>query len=474
MDLDIFPSIGVYGGDISMNCRPVFDSTCAVVATADDFWEDLVVKNDVGYLNTKRALDITKQFIADNNLILIGGMAIDMSLKAAGREGIYLSEKLPDYDFISPDTAAHAASLSHILCKEHLINVSAINAMHTTTIKVRSNFTPAADIGFCPKVIFDHLPTIRIGNIRVIHPHFQIIDIHRSLSYPFDRAQVIDAGLFYRWKKDCARYDLLLDVYPVQCPGDCDTIATVRIKLDVNLLAGDCLAGWIAIDHWKSATGLLSDQISEYTIPAGEAIQVFTDNFDKYVRYADPGSDSIQYYEAVLGHLPRHIKVTISGQKYEVFDNLGALLSAERISHNNGAGGDIWIANLQHCMLFLLDNIYILTRGSSKPLVAYCQMQYVECVKLLAAGDIPGIIPSINVFGSTNWDESYLIGRRKFVARLSGVKLQTHDVIDGVYPVAPKCAAMIPFKYDMSPYFAISGARCGAFIKREVSSIGSS
>lgn len=472
MDLDIFPADGVYGGEFGERdgnlCAKIIEPACPVVATSDDFWEDIVVKNDVDYPNTKRALEITRKFIADNNLILIGGMAIDMSLKAAGRAGIYLSEKLPDYDFISPDTATHAAALSHILCKEHLINVSAINAMHTTTIKVRSNFTPAADIGYCPKVIYDHLPTIAVGNIRVIHPHFQIIDIHRSLSYPFDRAQVIDAGLFYRWKKDCTRYDLLLEAYPVECPGDCDVISTVRAMLDVKLLAGDCLAGWVAIDHWKSRINT-----SEYNVPAGEAIQVFTDNFDKYVRHADPGSDSIQYYEAVLGHLPRHIKVTISGQKYEVFDNLGALLSAERLSHNTDAGADIWVANLQHCMMFLLDNIYILTRGSSKPMIAYCQKMYAECVGILEAGDAPGIVPSINVFGSANWDESYLIGRRKFVARLSGIKLQTQDVIDGVYPVAPKCAAAIPFKYDLSPYFAISGARCGPFVKREVPSIGS-
>lgn len=471
MDLDIFPSVGVYGGsNISVPQSDNDTLACGVSATPDDFWEDLIVKNDVDYPNTKRALDITKKFIADNNLILIGGMAIDMSLKAAGRAGIYLNGKLPDYDFISPDTTRDAASLSHILCKEHLINVSAINAMHTTTIKVRSNFTPAADIGYCPKVIYDHLPTVTIGNIRVIHPHFQIIDIHRSLSYPFDRAQVIDAGLFYRWKKDCTRYDLLLEAYPVTCPGGCDNISSVRIKLDMDLLTGDCLAGWVAIGHWKSsAVGQI-----EYTMPAGEAIQVFTDNFDKYVRHADPGSDSIQYYEAILGHLPRHIKVTISGQKYEVFDNLGALLSAERMSHNVPAGADIWVANLQHCMLFLLDNIYILTRGSSKPLIAYCQRMYAECTSLLASSDTPGIIPSLNVFGTANWDESYLIGRRKFVARLSGIKLQTQDVIDGVYPVAPKCAAGISFKYDHSPYFAISGARCGAFVKREVSSIGSS
>lgn len=487
--------------DASLTCPPMNDShksapMCANVST-EDWWEDVVVKNDANYANTKRALEITEQFIGDNNLILIGGMAIDMALKLVGRSGIYQNEKLPDYDFLSPDTAAHSAQLAHLLCKAHLVNVSAINAMHTTTIKVRCNFTPAADIGFCPKRIYDELPTLKIGRLRIIHPHFQIIDIHRSLSYPFDRAQVIGAGLFYRWKKDCTRYDLLLDAYPIECvstsnpalPGSLGcTIETSRIVLDAELLAGDCLAGWAAISYWKCASASAASCAS-VEIPVDEPIHVFTDDFSKYIQRADiANSDSILYFEAVLGHLPRHVKLSIAGQKYEIFDNYGALLSAEPVGANkvgsiatrdaqsasNSAesSGGMYIANLQHCMLFLINMIYISARGASEQLKSYCRAQYVECTQLVSHSDKPGIIPSINVFGSANWDESYLIGRRKFVARLSGVKLQDQDVIDGIYPAEPKCSASIPFDYKKSPYFAISGARTGAFIRRELPSVG--
>jgi hypothetical protein len=490
MDLDAF-SDDMYGDDASASGGDESYVTskcvsCPVVSidmhaqaptyanTADDWWEDVVVKNDANYANTKRALEITEQFIGDNNLILIGGMAIDMALKLVGRLGIYQSEKLPDYDFLSPDTAAHSAQLAHLLCKAHLVNVSAINAMHTTTIKVRCNFTPAADIGYCPREIYDGLPTLKIGRLRIIHPHFQIIDIHRSLSYPFDRAQVIGAGLFYRWKKDCTRYDLLLDAYPIECvsasnpalPGSLGcAIKTSRILLDAELLANDCLAGWAAISYWRCAFSS-NTKCASVEIPVGEPIQVFTDDFSKYIQRTDiANSDSIRYFEAVLGHLPRHVKLSISGQKYEIFDNYGALLSAEPVD-------GMYVANLQHCMLFLINTIYISARGASEQLKSYCRAQYVECTRLVSSSDKPGIIPSINVFGSANWDESYLIGRRKFVARLSGVKLQDHDVIDGVYPVEPKCSSSIPFDYKKSPYFAISGARTGAFIRRELPSVG--
>jgi len=442
----------------------------------DEWWEDVVIKNDVNYASTKRALEITEQFIGDNNLILIGGMAIDMSLKILGKPGIYSAEKLPDYDFLSPDSVKHAANLAHLLCKAHLTNISAINAMHTTTVKVRCNFSPSADIGYCPMGIYDKLPVIKIGRIRVIHPHFQIIDIHRSLSYPFDRAQVIGAGLFYRWKKDCTRYDLLLDAYPVDTasyrpvPAGADSkIQITPLLLDKKLLSGDCLAGWCAISYWANG----DPELSKIEVPNGEPIQVFTDDFSKYVSRADiVDSDSIRYFEAIMGHLPRHVKLTISGQKYEVFDNFGALLSAERVSLADESGDDIFVANMQHCMLWLMENIYIGARSASPDMKAFCQKKYVECATLVSRADRPGLLPSINVFGTANLDESYLIGRRKFVARLSGTKLQSSDVIDGVYPVKPKCSAQITFDYEKSPYFAISGARTGAFIKREIPSIG--
>lgn len=449
------------------------DKLNAVIQPADEWWEDVVVRNDVNYVSTKKSLEITERFIGDNNLILIGGMAIDMALKMVGKVGIYSSDKLPDYDFLSPDSSGDASHLAHSLCKSGLQNVSAINAMHTTTIKVRCNFVPAADIGYCPKVIYDNLPTLKIGRLRVIHPHFQIIDIHRSLSYPFDRAQVIGAGLFYRWKKDCTRYDLLLDAYPIKCHSTTCNMRSQRIILDKKLLNGDCLAGWCALSYWKTTacSANTNDSFpSELDVPHGQSIQVFTDDFAKYVGMADRGeSMEIQYFEAVMGHLPRHVKLTIAGQKYEVFDNYGTLLSAEKVIN-----GDIviYVANVQHCMLWLIENIYIGARGANSELKAFCHNEYEKCTIMVASGTQPGILPSINVFGSANLDESYLIGRRKFVARLTGSKIVEKDVIDGVYPHVPKCSADIEFVYKKSPYFAISGARTDPFVKYEVPSIG--
>jgi hypothetical protein len=430
-------------------------SVAQVAPADDDYYEDVVVKRDINYANTKRGLEITCQFIIDNNLVLIGGMAIDMALKHVGHPGIYLNEKLPDYDFLSPDSAKHAGELAHLLCKAGLMNVSAINAYHVTTIRVRVNFISVADIGYCPRVIYDRLPTINVGKLRVLHPHFQVIDIHRSLSYPFERAY--QPVIFHRWKKDCVRYDLIHEAYPVEATkhklSDEMPMAMTKIKLNFELLKDDCLAGWAAIWYWRH-----KESLDDVMVIAGESVQVFTDDFAKYVaRSTTPP----RYFQGRLGHLPRSVHVTIDGQAYEVFDNLGLLLSAER------ATKDMCVAGLQHGMMFLLAKVYIYP-DTSDELKAYCRALYTDCMFLVANSERPGVLPTINVYGSRNWDESYMIHRRKFAARLAGVKLETADNIDSIYPSPPKCKSIIRFNYGESPYFAISGEETTPFAKRTI------
>ncbi len=489
------PFVLSVGGAKSADCmvvatgKPCPKPDCApesVVALAD-YYEDVVVKRDVGYANTKRALDMTRQFIIDNGLILLGGMAIDMALKAVGRPGIYLNEKLPDYDFLSSDSVGDAGRLARILCRAGLPNVSVINAMHTTTAKVRVNFVNVADIGYCPKVLMKRLPVIEIDGMRMIHPHYQIMDIHVSMSYPF--RGMAAPTIFFRWKKDAERYDLMMEAYPVcvECaitvrapnvrqlaastgsePPESRTITypMTKMRVDATLLDGDCIGGWAALAYYTNKGGAALAPTVD--VPTGEPLQVYTDDFERWVARADHGAP-IEYFEQRMGHLPRSVMLTIGKQRYEVFDNMGDLLSAEVVGGTSGVGasgvgaaGGVYVANLQQCMLFLLAKVYVYADTSAE-LTAYCRARYNDAMQMMVAGTVAGVLPSINTFGRVNWDESYVIHRRKFAARLTGEKLTTRDTIDGAYPEPPKCAVSIAFDYAESPYFAISGAKCAPF-----------
>jgi hypothetical protein len=455
-------------GSMCASCRlPI--CACVPLATPDlgYYYEDMVVRNDVNYANTKAALEIVEEFIIERKLILIGGMGIDMALKLMGRPGIYLNEKLPDYDFLSPDTVADASELARRLCRAGMTNVSAINAYHTTTIRVRVNFVSVADLGYCPKVVFDTIPTLDVGRLRVIHPHFQIADIHHAMCYPFERMFMPVA--FYRWKKDCVRYDLLTSAYPVEC-DNCDgardsepAMTDVDLGALTRLLTGRCLAGWAALSYWKTkaaGAGVASSaggSSAHVTVPAGERIQVYADDFESAVAEAEAGT--VVYYEGRLGQLPPSATCTVAGIPCEIFDNFGALLSAEE------GGSGMWIANLQQCMLFLLAKLY-LYRDSKPALKALCRRLYGECVTMCSHAEIPGLMPSAHVYGERALDDAYLIQRRKFVARIQGERLSSEDSISGAYPARPACEANIKFSYADSPYFRISGAEATSHVPR--------
>lgn len=440
-------------------------TTCACVAICpgcdlNDYYEDIVVRRDVNYANTKRALEMVEAFIVERGLILIGGMGIDIALKLIGKPGIYLNEKLPDYDFLSPDTAKDATDLARRLCKAGLPNVSAINAYHTTTIRVRTNFIFVADLGYCPKAIYDRIPTLMAGKLRVIHPHFQIIDIHRGLCYPFERI-MLQPVAFHRWRKDCARYDVLTAAFPIDGPGGVDEAkanessipAMARAKLDLKILSGNCLAGWAGLDYWLKIANNETFDPANVQIPEGERIQLYADDIAGLRARAE--QNSIVNYEARLGHLPNSSLMTIDGQKYEIFDNFGYLLSAERVEIG---GATVHTINLQGCMLFLLAKIYLYA-DSQPGLKLLARRLYSKCASAVATARSPGLLPSTNVYGESSLDDAYLIQRRRFVARITGQRVTTDDSISGIYPTEPACEANIHFKYEESPYFKISGAK---------------
>lgn len=181
--------------------------------------DQIIYKKHYDYDTLNKVFEIVQDFLIRKNRILVGGMAMDFALREKGSR-IYEDDKMPDYDCISPDPVGDAYELSQILCNklsDSSTKVSAISALHITTMKVRYNFEEAADITYSPIPIEDtpHL-NISIKNgkkIKVIHPHFQLLDMHKSLSYPFMNPP--REVIFNRWEKDLKRFEILFEHYPV-------------------------------------------------------------------------------------------------------------------------------------------------------------------------------------------------------------------------------------------------------------------
>jgi hypothetical protein len=393
-----------------------------------DHYEDLVVRRSDNYGHIIKGLELVSAYVKKNKLVLVGGMAIDIALKDAGHEGIYCGNKLPDIDFLSSDTVRDGAAIGEECCRAGLPNISIINAIHTTTRRVRIDTVTVADIGYCPSI--ENVPTMEADGFKIVHPHFQIMDIHRALSYPFE--DPVRPVISHRWARDCRRYDIIMEVFPIQVAKS--AVKMVNVVAAPDVVRGSCLTGWAALSYYRDG------KLDTFKVPVGEPIHLHSDNF---VEVAGKNGTHI---ESRLGKMRRSIEFERSGVKYEVFDNLGEKVAATEVAKG------IWVANLQNVMLWLLVRLYLYNCAEMCDTV---RAAYHECSDMVRGGNGPD---AADVYGKESWGTAKVIARERQVARVSGKPLPK-SAPKNMYPSRPKCDSMKPFDYSTSPYFALSGRR---------------
>ena len=175
-------------------------------------FEIISQKKDIDVEMINNALKIVHQFIIDKQLILYGGLAIDYALRIKG-DKIYNEEDRPDFDVLSSDSVNDAYQIADILYNHGFESVQVIKALHIQTMKVRINFIFVLDISYIPIAVFKTLPFLIYKGIKIIHPDFQRMDMHLSLSFPFNGTP--REQLFNRWEKDIKRFALLNKYYPI-------------------------------------------------------------------------------------------------------------------------------------------------------------------------------------------------------------------------------------------------------------------
>ncbi len=225
--------------------------------------ENLLIDKRADNKIIRSALATVETYIKKHALVLVGGMAIDLALRSRGGY-LYDDNQLPDYDFVTDKYMEHAKKLVVELCKKFPdATVDYINAMHLTTLRVQINFETVADITYMPTSILEKMPTIKTAEFVVVHPWYQIADIHLSLSRPYNNApnEVIN----HRWKKDMCRYELLYATFPVNNTElklifkNIKHVANMRRDIKIPLIPGACYTGITALNIldaiYRSATG---------------------------------------------------------------------------------------------------------------------------------------------------------------------------------------------------------------------------
>lgn len=271
---------------------------------------------DVNY-----ALEFIPRFIKQYGRLLYGGMAIDLALKYIGHEGIYTEDILPDYDFYSPENIIDSLKLAHFLYDAGLTNVGSINGIHLTTRRVRiDKFDFVADISFYPEPYYSCIPTLIAKNgLSIVHPDFQRIDLHRSLTYLYEGAPERE-NFKNRLEKDVKRFNLL----QTNCPPFTLSYEPKKVKIDEGILincfniesklklksklpVGGCISGALALH----IICIMADIESPFkyktdSLTSPDYVEIYVDDYNSI-----PGTNqtqdigaNIEYYEKTCDIFP--------------------------------------------------------------------------------------------------------------------------------------------------------------------------
>lgn len=456
-------------------------------------FEYIVFDHDPNKELMLKALELVRDFIIEKKLVITGGMAVDFAMKLKG-DKLYDDKTLPDYDFFSAEHSNHAYELGQILCKNlpklfpnYNIHLDVIPATHTTTMRVRVNYTSVADITYLPVEIFENLPVLEFSleglgkSLRFRHPHMQMIDQHRALSLPYENAP--REVILHRWKKDMKRFDMLAKHYPV-IGKDLDIDKFKEIAIDPKLLNGVCIGGFAALyllvkkeqknpiiklpiingvieplviysDQIEKTVGQLIDHFKEYKIKYfNQYLDILPSKFvlivnsvENNVKVAETPKvkDKELFTTEMGGNADKADKLEI-----HVYDSANQLIAAE--PHK-----DFYIADAQNLLSYFLATHFLSGKKVNEPSLYIDAYQTIG--ELVENGSRP---PTFSTYGSTNLGNPNILTRAETLSRNKEIPRIKVVLKPGRFVPDETKNCAIPtnlseFVYEESPLFAING-----------------
>lgn len=444
-------------------------------------YENLIIKNDKFVEDTLISLGLVKKYIIENDLIIVGGMAIDLSLKLKGSK-LYTDDVLPDYDFYSPSHHTDAYKIAEKLHSAGMKNITVINANHTSTMRVRVNYTVVADVTYIPPSIFKSLPTMIYRDLKIIHPHYQLIDQHRALSLPFENSpwEVIT----HRWIKDAKRHDLLYSYYPMRDQCTTKYKFTEPIKISALQFANQCVGGFVALLYWQKKAKDMGYKVEHdignididengfsTSLPIdSHGATIYSNDIKKLTNSLSNtlSFKKVRCYNRYLDKLPYK---KIINNTYELFDNNGIMRSAYKLDNN------IWVANLQSVMVYMLTNWFLLNkmkeikRGQSfltgyiiaRNIVTWASNSYKKIKKFNA------FLPSVIVYGDVDISDSFINSQRLFLEKIKEIpkrQLQPSNIYPDTFVNGKIPNKLFKFQQKKSIIFNFDGSETSEYVDR--------
>lgn len=297
-------------------------------------FDQIKLEHDPMYHDVVKCTAHVKDYLVKSKRILYGGTAIDFALRLKGDKE-YPDEGLivADLDFYSPTPVEDAVELCDWFFSNGYKDARVINARHIGSMKVDigdNHFI--ADISYCPPELYKRLPTLTFENMRIIHPIYQYIDMHTSLSTPF--ANPPSEVIFERWKKDIKRFNKLYKYYPVdefiikhaRTPGInmdpvSESLNEIEIEYDPQYIAHGFLAYAIIYENVTNKPREVIATKFKYEFRGKKFMFNFT-TYDKYVdmMVTDIEKMRVAYYDENFNLLGKHCVINDGDMIWRLFD----------------------------------------------------------------------------------------------------------------------------------------------------------
>lgn len=378
-----------------------------------------------------KALDEVRTFIIKHQLVIVGGMAIDMNLRLKNSK-LYEDHSVPDYDMLSPTNAEHAYLLGQHLCKLGFPSVDVISAIHVTTMKVRVDGHVVADITYMPLEIFKILRVQIYQNLKVIHPWYTMMDQFTSLSQPYENAprEVITD----RWAKDIKRLNLLYSFYPFERPD----IKTVKTFTDTEtaVVPGwsthGILCGWAALAFLHHTFGVENPRVqtrwneTNFHSPDNK-LTLLTTEIDKWHL-----PDKTKYFNTLIS-FPRHVEFS----NIELYD-----FGNSQVTYSESTS----VCSLPVLMWYFLHK-WLFTDDPVAHMGVICTLDLFRHPKFSL---------DVTPYGTENWSQSTLY---------SILNIYDNDAARPLKPanqtfIQPDCKIVKTFDPSQSMLFSIDGSEC--------------
>lgn len=406
-----------------------------------------------------KANKLTEEYVAKHKLILTGGMAIDIALRAKGSQ-IYSDDTVPDYDIISDKNLDHANALATILCDEGLPDINVINAVHITTVRVRMKNIPFLDATYIPPVCYEKIPYLDVGDLRVVHPHYQFIDQRLSLA-----TLLADTGrslnVFNRLFKDIKRNALLREYYPItstmkkiknksliKVPLDLISLDESKVKVYDSETFGFVYTGPVCVSGYFAF--LL--RMGHYSIKDNSVEVEMPDEFSISLLSCDMSSVLYKFNKSKMYRPLLNIKpFSMRDGRFEFIDTYGSRIGCNTIQLTQDI--KVCIASVDYMLMEMLrDRIYV----SEEPF-SFVYNQLVNIVESKRLNDDQlnaQWLPSLNSYGKDDLPEYRVVMLEQLM----------HDESDP-FTLKPKnsylkpevCKTKTGFVPSDSHYFQIDG-----------------